>query len=212
MWTWSLNWNSVTPQLVIGSCPMKPDDLRRIRYDAKASAVLSLQHDECLTHWDINYARLQDNATELGLDLVRCPIRDFDITDMRRKLPFAISTLASLQAIGHRTYVHCTAGLGRSPLVVMSYLTLIENREPEEAMSMVLASRPDAIPPWEAYRGCRNDLVECHRDAIEGRAHQLFEQGVNKNANADWQQAEREVLCKVLLRPVEIRTDGLKKK
>ena len=178
---------------------MRPRDLARIRSDAQASAVMSLQHDECLAYWGIDYARLQDRATKLGLSLVRCPIRDFDLADMRRQLPTAISALAALQAGGHRTYVHCTAGLGRSPLVVLAYLILVQNRDPEEAITMILSSRSDAVPAWEAYYGCRHDLVERHRKAIEMRAYELYEQGKNQSTDANWQQAEREVLRNVLL-------------
>jgi hypothetical protein len=178
---------------------MNPGDLARIRNEAQASAVLSVQHDECLAYWGIDYARLQDRATALGLILVRCPIRDFDIADMRQQLPAAISALASLQARGHRTYVHCTAGLGRSPLVVLAYLILVQKQDPEEAISMILSSRSDAVPAWEAYHGCRYDLVERHRQAIARRAYELYQQGVNTGADADWQQAESEVLRNALL-------------
>jgi len=47
MWTWSLNWGEITPKIVSGTCPMEPDDLRRIREGAGVSAVFSLQHDDC---------------------------------------------------------------------------------------------------------------------------------------------------------------------
>lgn len=202
MWTWSLNWNEITKHIVIGACPMHPDDLIRIQKEANVSALLSLQHDECLTHWGIDYFQMQNKAVEIGLTLARSPIRDFDITDMRQRLPSAVSRLAALQANGHRTYVHCTAGLGRSPLVVLGYLTLVDGRDPEEAISMILAGRSDAVPAWEAYHGCRYDLVEHNREKIERRAHELYEQGANDSMQADWQQAEREVLRNELLRSI----------
>ena len=178
---------------------MRPSDLIRIQEEAGASAVLSLQHDDCLAYWGIDYVQMQSKAAEIGVTLVRCPIRDFDISDMRRQLPCAIAMLASLQTNGHRTYVHCTAGMGRSALVILGYLTLIETRDPEEAISLILASRSDAVPAWEAYHGCRQDLVERNRAAIERRAYELYEQAINKDANADWQQAEKEVLRAELL-------------
>jgi hypothetical protein len=202
MWTWSLNWNEITPHIVIGTCPMRPDDLVRIRKEAEVSALLSLQHDDCLAYWGIDYSQMQGKATEIGLVLRRWPIRDFDINDMRRQLPSAVSTLAALQARGHRTYVHCTAGLGRSALVILGYLTLVETRDPDEAISLILASRPDSVPAWEAYHGCRRDLVESSRKAIERRAYELYQQGVNDSMHADWQQAEREVLRDELIQRV----------
>ncbi|HYQ71834.1 MAG TPA: dual specificity protein phosphatase family protein [Gammaproteobacteria bacterium] len=198
MWKWSLNWSEVTKDIVIGTCPMTPDDLIRIQKEARVTALLSLQHDDCLTYWGIDYFQMQKKAAQIGLTLARLQIRDFDIADMRRRLPSAISSLAVLQASGHRTYVHCTAGLGRSPLVVLSYLILVDDYDPEEAISMILASRTDAVPAWEAYHGCRYDLVESFRKKIERRAYELYEQGTNDSLQADWQQAEREVLQNVL--------------
>jgi hypothetical protein len=115
MWTWSLNWNEITPHIVVGTCPMRPDDLVRIQKEAEVSALLSLQHDDFLAFWGIDYSQMQSKATEIGLAMMRWPIRDFDIADMRRQLPSAVSTLAALQATGHRTYVHCTAGLSGAP-------------------------------------------------------------------------------------------------
>ncbi|MCU7934515.1 MAG: dual specificity protein phosphatase family protein [Candidatus Thiodiazotropha sp. (ex Dulcina madagascariensis)] len=191
------------PKIVIGSCPMTADDLTRIKQETGVSAVLSLQHDDCLSYWGIDYTQLQNRAAELGLTLVRCPIRDFDIPDMRRQLPLAIKTLASLQTEGHRTYVHCTAGIGRSALVVLGYLTLVETCDPEEAISLILASRSDAVPSWEAYFSCRYDLAARNRKAIERRAYELYEHGENGNADADWQQAEREILRNMLLRQIK---------
>ena len=93
MWKWSLNWGDITPRMVIGTCPMTPDDLRRIRDDAGASAVFSLQHDDCHAYWSIDYDQMCSAGEELGLVMDRCPIRDFDIPDMRRHLPAAMATL-----------------------------------------------------------------------------------------------------------------------
>jgi hypothetical protein len=108
MWTWSLNWGEVTPHIVVGTCPMTPEDLGRLRARAAVTAVLSLQHDDCLDYWGIDY------------------------------------------------------------------------------------------PAWEAYYGCREDLVARHHSLIERRACELGRRGVNGDPRRDWQQAEEEVLAAVL--------------
>ena len=87
MWTWSLNWGEVTPEIVIGSCPMTPDDLKTIAHSARVSAVLSLQHNDCLAWWGIDDAQMRSAGSGQGLVMVRCSIRDFDVADMRRYLP-----------------------------------------------------------------------------------------------------------------------------
>ena len=198
MWTWSLNWGRITDNLVIGTCPMTPYDLNRIQSEARASGVLSLQHDDCLSFWSINYAMMYRAGTEFGLVMSRCPIRDFDVPDMRKNLPAAISMLANMLAPGYRVYVHCTAGMGRAPLVVLGYLTLVEGYPPADAIRLILDGRPEAVPAWEAYYGCRDDLVERHRKAIERQAYYLFKLGVHGNAHADWHQAQAEILHSVL--------------
>lgn len=194
MWTWSLNWGQITDHIVVGTCPMTPDDLRRIHAEVDVSGILSLQHDDCLSYWSINYKKMYRSGTALGLVMERCPIRDFNVPDMRRQLPTAMLTLAKMIAHGQRVYVHCTAGLGRSTVVVLGYLTLVESYSPEEAIRLILAGRPGAVPAWEAYYGCREDLTARYRSAIEQRAYQLYEQGVHGNAIADWFQAQSEIL------------------
>lgn len=200
MWKWSLNWDEITSQILIGSCPMRPTDLDRVRNEARATAVMSLQHDECLAYWNIDAVQMQTKASVLGLTFARCPIRDFDISDMQRQLPRAVALLASLQLDRNRTYVHCTAGMGRSPLVVLGYLTWVDGLHPEEAIALILKGRPAAVPAWEAYLGCRVELVAGHREAIVQRAFELYQRGVHKNADADWHQAESEILREVLTR------------
>lgn len=199
MWQWSLNWGEVTPTILIGTCPMRPADLDRLAGAARASAVLSLQHDDCLAYWSIDYAQMRQAGEQRGLVMARCPIRDFDVGDMRRRLPDAVAALAALQAQGHRTYIHCTAGLGRSPLTVLAYLSLVEAYSPEAALQRIRAARPGAVPAWEAFRGCCDDLQRRHHHAIEGRAYALYEQGVHGDADADWHQAKREILRAALL-------------
>jgi hypothetical protein len=173
---------------------MSPQDLARIRTEAKASAVLSLQHDDCLRHWSIDFPGLMSAARRSGMTLTRYPIRDFDVEDMRRQLPGAIALLAHLQSGGHRTYVHCTAGLGRAPLTVLGFLTLVEGLDAERVIRLILAGRPGAVPAWEAYHHCVEDLVARHRSTIERRAYELYQARVHDDPDADWSQARAEVL------------------
>jgi atypical dual specificity phosphatase len=200
MWSWSLNWGEITPTIVVGTCPRTPDDIAKIHAEAEVSAILCLQHDDCHRYWSIDFRALTSAARGLGLAVARHPIRDFDIDDMRRRLPSAIALLAHLQMAGHRTYVHCTAGLGRAPLTVLGFLTLVEGLDPEEAIGLILRGRPGAVPAWEAYRGCVADLTSRQRASIQRRAYELYRGGTNSDAAADWRQAQAEVLRGELLR------------
>ena len=194
MWHWSLNWDEITPRIVIGSCPMTPSDIDRIHRKARTSALLSLQHEECLAAFRIDYPAQRRYGERLGLTMARCPIRDFDPPDMRRRLPTATRRLTALIAQGHRVYVHCTAGIGRAPLTVLAYLTFVEGRSLEQASALLARERRCAAPNWEAYHGCRDDLIEQFREQIARCAFELYERGVNADALEDWRQAEAEVI------------------
>ena len=200
MWEWTLNWGHATPSIVIGSCPMTVKDLQKIQAETEVTAMLSLQHDDCLRNRQIDYPTMKHAGVELGMIMARCPIRDFDIEDMRQKLPDAISCLARLLGAGHKVYVHCTAGLGRSPLVTLGYLTLVDNYTPDDAIQTILIARPDAVPALEAYHGCVNDLQDRYRPAIAQRAYELYQSGINGNADADWLAAKTEIFRTELTR------------
>jgi hypothetical protein len=179
---------------------MVPADLERLAAEAGVSAVLCVQHDDCFGYWGIDYPQMRALGGKLGLQMARSPMRDFDLADQRSHLPAAVAALAGLQARGHRTYVHCTAGLGRSPLTVLGYLTWIEGQSLDQALGLIRRARPGAVPALEAYHGCRADLVERHRFLIERLAFERFRArgGHPGHAESDWLAAEGEALKQVL--------------
>ncbi len=198
MWNWSLDWDEITDTIVIGTCPMDGEDLEAVTRSENISAVLSLQHPDDLTYWDIDIDEIRTAADQLDLAYQRCPIRDFDIEHMRTQLPEAVSRLTELQENKNRTYVHCTAGRGRAPLTTLAYLVLIEGYDREDAIQTLLQARPEVVPSWEAFEGCVYDLTEQHRQEIEKRAYELYQQDRNEEARADWYQAQDEILETVL--------------
>ena len=121
-----LNWSVIRPDLLVGSGPREPSDLDALQAEAGASALLSLQSDECLAKRGIDYPAQVRHGQTLGLTRARVPLRDFDPADQRRSRPAAVRALHGLLRQGHRVYIHGTVGLNRSPLVVLTYLTLVE--------------------------------------------------------------------------------------
>ncbi|MBK8961734.1 MAG: dual specificity protein phosphatase family protein [Candidatus Competibacteraceae bacterium] len=199
MWTCTLNWNVVRRDLVIGSCPRSSNDLNIIQAETQVTAMLSLQHDECLEALEIDYPRHLRQGRALGLVMTRCPLRDFDPDDQRRGLPSAVRALTDLLRRNHRVYVHCTAGINRASLVVVSYLTWIEGASLEEAMKSLLHARPEIFPTWEAYHGCREDLTLAHEERIRRRAFELSRERPEREAWENWLQAEQEIRRDIIL-------------
>ena len=195
---WPLNWNVVRHDLVVGSGPRTPSDLDALRVETHVSAVLPVQHDDCLAKQEIDYPRQVRYGRRLGLTMERCPLRDFDPADQRRGLPAAVRGLHGLLRQGHRVYVHCTAGINRAPLVVLAYLTWVEGIGLEETITLLLRARPEVCPTWEAYHGCRQELTARYAGRIRQRAMELGRGSAPPAGSALWLQAEREIGREVL--------------
>jgi Dual specificity phosphatase, catalytic domain len=91
-------------------------------HKAGIGAVLNLQTDEDCAFLNIDWPKLQTYYRKLGIEVRRVPVRDFDPGDLATKLPQCVLTLQELLDGGHTVYLHCTAGIGRSPTVAIAYL------------------------------------------------------------------------------------------
>jgi predicted protein tyrosine phosphatase len=189
----------VRNDLVIGSCPMTLSDIDAIQAGTAATAILSVQCDECRAAFRIDLEEHVRHAARRGMPLGNAPMRDFDVDDQRRNLVHAVVSLTRLLSAGHNVYVHCTAGINRAPLTVLGYLTFVEGLRHEEALALIRTGRPQAEPYSEAWRGCRSDLVEQNRPAIEARAWEISQRHREASAREHWIRAETEVVRERLL-------------
>jgi atypical dual specificity phosphatase len=200
-WRWTLNWSEIRSDLLIGSCPMNLEDIERIVDETGVTAILSLQSDACRGAFAIDYGAHRAYGEAAGVAMINAPMLDFDPPDQRRKLPAAVRALTALLAGGRRVYVHCTAGINRSPLVVLGYLTFVETMEPGEALAYIREGRPDAEPSWEAFAAARADLVDTLRPFIHVRAYYLHEQHPEIDAAQNWLDAETDVIRQAFVSP-----------
>ncbi len=98
-------------------------------------------------------------ATRIDLEYRNVGVNDFDDLDLTRKLSTCVDVLDDLLRRGHKVYVHCTAGVTRSPTVVTAYLHWRLGWNLEEAFDHV-----------QRLRRCypRRDLIQ-----LAGRSTQL---------------------------------------
>lgn len=113
--------SKILDNLYVGACPMSQADVQQLK-DLGITAVLNLQTDEDINGRGIDREDVTAAYRVWRIQEVRHPIRDFDFEDLRRQLPDATAILHNLLRQGHRAYVHCTAGMNRSPTVVIAYL------------------------------------------------------------------------------------------
>ena len=78
-------------------------------------------------------------------------------------LEYATNTIARLISEGHYVYLHCTAGLGRSPTIAAAYLIRL-GRSKDEAMAEVRKIRPMAwLEEDQNYAGALDEFEKkCH--------------------------------------------------
>ncbi|MEZ5581805.1 MAG: dual specificity protein phosphatase family protein [Candidatus Competibacteraceae bacterium] len=203
MWSWRLNWNEIRPDIIIGSCPIKPADIETIHSTSGASALLSLQHQECLDRLGINYRQHMKRGKRLGMTMARCPMRDFDPADQRLRLPEAVHTLHELLSDGRRVYVHCTAGINRSSLVVLAYFIWVEALPEGLAFAEIHRRRPEVAPYWDALRACQQDLLNQYGDAIRERTQYLKRHQPGGDEDTIQLQAEQDIIREALTRPAD---------
>jgi protein-tyrosine phosphatase len=63
---------------------------------------------------------------------------------------------------GEKVYVHCSAGIYRSPQMIALYLTIFERYSLEQAVSTVKANHPYAKPNARVVREAVG-LIQLHR-------------------------------------------------
>ena len=136
-----MDHDQILPHLFAGSCPRSPEDIDGLRREAGITAVVNLQSDADFDDWEIDWPELENYYGESGVEVRRVPVQDFNPDALRQNLPRCVAAVDSLMKDGHTVYVHCNAGMNRSPSTVIAYLHWIEGRALEEAVDHVTKCR-----------------------------------------------------------------------
>lgn len=99
---------------------------------------------------------------EHGVKYKRYSILDMNNDDFVSKAEGGVRMMRELIREGEKVYVHCSAGIYRSPQMIALYLTLFERYSLEQAVSTVKASHPYAKPNAKVVRDAAG-LIQLHR-------------------------------------------------
>ena len=97
----------------------RPEMKTRIFDALKASnitAILEVSNHDELRERAVDWE--ERSARAAGMAYRNVPVTDFDSANLRRKLPECVVARNQMLRAGHSVYVHCTAGVSRSPTVV----------------------------------------------------------------------------------------------
>lgn len=152
-----MDYSQVLDDIYVGSYPETTEDIDHLKQHLGVTAVLNLQTDEDLKRLECTWSKLQAHYRKSKIKLCRMPVRDFDPEDLRKHLPECVQTLGQLLRQKNTVYVHCTAGVGRSPSVVITYLNWVHQYELDEAVDYVTHCR-QCTPNMEAIRQACEDV------------------------------------------------------
>lgn len=146
-----MNYHQILPQLLVGSCPESPREIELLKREEVVSAILSLQTDSDLRWLGLETRPLEEACARLGVLYRRAPVADMDSEELRARLTDCVRALDELLAAGHKVYLHCTAGAGRSPSVAIAWLVLRAGWDLSRAHAWVVQHRPSS-PDLNAIR------------------------------------------------------------
>lgn len=139
----------ILPCLLLGPDPRIEKEFQELK-SLRATAILSLQTDQDREGGGIEGERTA--AQKAGLAFCSVPIEDFNRADLQTCLPDSVAALERMLTQGHTVYVHCTAGVSRSPTVVAAYLHWCLGLELVQALTHLHGCR-DCLPDGDAIQG-----------------------------------------------------------
>ncbi|MFO7905052.1 MAG: dual specificity protein phosphatase family protein [Planctomycetota bacterium] len=145
-----MDFDKILANLFVGSHPESSDDIDGLK-EIDITAVLNLQTDDDFWYLGINWPAQRARYFARQIEVRRVPIQDFDDDALREKLPGAVRELDGLLEDGHVVYVHCSAGINRSPSVVIGYLHWVRNWSLEDA-DLYVRKCHDCMPVTAAIR------------------------------------------------------------
>ncbi len=120
---------------------VEPENVRHLT-QLGITTVVSLQSDEDLRGNRIRIKKMQKAYLDAGIELIRSSTPDFDVESLLLDLPRCVEALeAAMAPRGSRVYLHCTAGMNRSPTVAAAFLMRANGFHAKEAYQYVKARR-----------------------------------------------------------------------
>lgn len=146
-----------------GSGPAHAEDVDEL-VKRGIDAVVCLQTDLDLRQRGLTWDVMWRLYAVRRIATARVPVIDFDRRDLARQLDLAVAALAHEVAAGRRTFIHCTAGLNRSPTAVIAYLMLHRGLSRDAALAWLMERHTAAEP----YPDVLTRFAKAHKLPLTG--------------------------------------------
>lgn len=150
-----LDLGIINDKLIIGSRPENEGDIIQLA-KLGVTGVLNLQSDSDFRYLGVVWSVIWRLHLQHGQEIQRVAISDFDPGAIIEKIPEAVEVLDALAKAHERVYLHCSAGINRSPSIGIAWLALRADMTVDDALALVLQRRPAAQPYPAVLRHLRS--------------------------------------------------------
>ncbi len=201
-----MDCSRIFPRLWLGARLHGEDEIDRLAQETRANAIVSLLTDEDLLRLGIDWISVQAHCDRRRIELRSLPVRDGDTGDLRDKLPDCVRSVCELLDAGRTVYLHCTAGIERSPTVAVAYLHWCMGYELDEAAAYVSRCR-GCSPDVGAITLATLDLLRS--EAVRGRIEKVAGEFGGAAGPIARKEAQRRILREIILERNPTRPTGL---
>lgn len=127
--------------------------------------MFNTQQDKDMEYWKVDFASVKRQIEKRGMKLERYPFVDFSADSLREGLPAAAAALDAAARRGETVYLHCTAGMGRSPGLAIAYMYwFLDAHDSLDGAYEALTSIRPCGPKKESIRAATCDILAAHSD------------------------------------------------
>ena len=136
--------NEVATNLWVGPCPASPELIHRLNRELGITGLVSVQTDGDIQSLGLSWPLLWRFLLSSQINVNRVPIEDFNDKALLAGLDAAVDAVNAMMTAGHCTYLHCTAGVNRSPTVAIAWLVREQQMTLDDAWEQVVSRRRSA--------------------------------------------------------------------
>lgn len=144
--------DEVADGLWVGPCPKTPEFIRHLAAEVGVRSLVSVQTDADLTSIGMSWPLMWDFLMRSGINPTRVAIVDFNDDALRNGLEKAVASVQNAKKSGKIVYLHCTAGVNRSPSVAIGWMVLHGGFDLDTAWAQV-TNRRRVVPNRRAIEG-----------------------------------------------------------
>lgn len=152
------HFTDLDDELAVGCYPNCPEHMDFLHDECGVRGLVNLQSDADLGRLGLRWPILWQLYTRKGILTTRVPVPDLDRSALSTHLDTAVQAVASHIQAGRKTYVHCNAGINRSPSTIIGYLVAHRAFTVVEATGWLgerhrCVPYPDVLAAWAKRRG-----------------------------------------------------------